>query len=301
LLETTEFGEATVRIGLAPTMSGRTGLLGFGSTVRDAIDLDTSPDWEFYGTAWLMAHYFLLDNPSRHEQTREYLRRYDGGEDPIEAFETSYGVSPMKMNQELVAYARRGTIGGLETPRVKYAGKLSQRALDREEALLLLADLAVELDRLNAAHRYFEEATELGGESPYRANLIARRSIAYIHERRVKEGDELIGQLLDEAPNDPQVLGDIAHYAFDKFVEIRTGRSEGSDTAELERAIQYGLRAVEADAANLEALYYLGLSYEAAGQLQNAADALFAGYDLNPSAELQRSTRGKTRAPLRDA
>jgi Flp pilus assembly protein TadD len=77
------------------------------------------------------------------------------------------------------------------------------------------------------------------------------------------------------------VIGDIAHYAYDRFVEIRTGRAQGSDANELARAIDFGLRAVEADPANLEAHYYLGLSYEAAGKLQNAVDALLAGYDLN--------------------
>jgi Flp pilus assembly protein TadD len=45
---------------------------------------------------------------------------------------------------------------------------------------------------------------------------------------------------------------------------------------------------VEADPANLEAHYYLGLSYEAAGRLQNAVDALLSGYDLGPSPRLNR-------------
>jgi tetratricopeptide (TPR) repeat protein len=112
---------------------------------------------------------------------------------------------------------------------------------------------------------------------------MARRAIAYVHEKKVSDGDELINRLLEEGSGDPQVLGDIAHYAFDKFVEINTGREDGSATAELDRAIQFGLRAVEADAANLEAHYYLGLSYEAAGRLQSATDALLDGYDLNPT------------------
>ena len=46
------------------------------------------------------------------------------------------------------------------------------------------------------------------------------------------------------------------------------------------------MRAVEADPANLEAQYYLGLSYEAAGRLQKAADALLGGYELSPSPRL---------------
>jgi tetratricopeptide (TPR) repeat protein len=66
------------------------------------------------------------------------------------------------------------------------------------------------------------------------------------------------------------------------------GRSSGDTTVELSRAIDYGMRAIEADPMNLEAHYYLGLSYEAAGQLQNAADALLDGYELGPSPRLNR-------------
>lgn len=43
---------------------------------------------------------------------------------------------------------------------------------------------------------------------------------------------------------------------------------------------------MEADPGNLEAHYYLGLCYEAVGQLQNATDALLRGYELSPSPRL---------------
>jgi tetratricopeptide (TPR) repeat protein len=190
------------------------------------------------------------------------------------------------MDAELSAYARRSTLNALKASRQPYSGRLSTRVLEEDEALLLLADIAVEVDALEAAHLYFDEASKAAADSPFRDKLLGRRSIAYIHERKVGEGDELVGRLLAEGSEDPQVLGDIAHYAFDKFVEIKTGRSAGDAAAELDRAIDYGARAVQADAANLEAHYYLGLSYEAAGRLQDAVDALLSGYDLSPSPRL---------------
>jgi tetratricopeptide (TPR) repeat protein len=173
-------------------------------------------------------------------------------------------------------------IGGLEAPRHQRTIEISARTLAPDEALLLLADVAVELSRYEAAHLYFDEADALDGESQYRTNLMARRAIAYIHERKTSEGDALMGRFVAAGSDDGQVLGDIAHYAFDKYLEIEAGRAQGSAADELERAIGFGVRAVEADPANLESHYYLGLSYEAAGRLQDAVDELLAGYDINP-------------------
>ena len=287
VLMTTEIDDS-ILVGNPPPSYAFGIELGFRPTVHDVVTVQVDAEDGFYLTSWLMAHYFSLGNPTRREQTTDYLRRYDAGEDPVAAFEASYGATPTAMDAEVAAYARRRTLNALRAPRQQYTGSLSTRALGEDEALLLLADIAVEVDALDAAHHYFDEASKAGADSPYRFNLMGRRAIAYIHERRVSEGDELIGQLLEAGSEDPQVLGDIAHYAFDKYVEIQTGRSAGATAAELDHAIEYGLRATEADPANLEAHYYLGLSYEAAGRLQNAADALLSGYDLGPSPRLNR-------------
>ena len=285
VLETTQI-EDSIMVGNPPLYAGRAIALGFRPTVHGVVTNTVDAQGGFYLTSWLMSHYVSLGNPTRRKQTTDYLRRYDAGEDPVAAFEASYEISTTGMDAELAAYARRGKLNALKAPRQAYSGSLSSRALAEDGAMLLLADIAVEVDAYEAAHHYFEQAQLADADSPFRAKLMARRSIAYIHERKVAEGDELIGPLLAEGSDDSQVIGDIAHYAFDKFVEIKTGRAAGDAGAELERAVEYGVRAVEADPANLEAQYYLGLSYEAAGRLQKAADALLGGYELSPSPRL---------------
>jgi tetratricopeptide (TPR) repeat protein len=286
VLETTEIEDSIV-VGNPLPYAARAIGLGFRPLVHDVVSATVDAEDGFYLTSWLLSHYVSLGNPTRREQTSDYLRRYDAGEDPVEAFAASYGISTTEMDAELAAYARRGTLNVLKAPRQPYSGSLSTRVLDQDEALLLLADIAVEVDALEAAHHYFDEAS--GADSAFRSKLMGRRAIAYIHERKVGEGDELVRRLLEESSEDSQVLGDIAHYAFDKFVEIETGRFAGDAAAELDRAIEYGVRAVAADPSDLEAQYYLGLSYEAAGRLQNAADALLNGYDLSPSPRLNQA------------
>jgi tetratricopeptide (TPR) repeat protein len=279
VLETTEIEDQIV-IGRPPVNYPWAIGLNFSPSVREVVTGAVDIEEGFYLTAWQLSHYVSLGDPAHRQQTLDYLRRHDAGEDPVEAFETSYGITTTGMDAELAAYARRRTLTGLFAPRQPYTGSLSTRELEQDEVSLLLGGLAIELDAHESAHHYFDEASEAGADSPFRTKLMGRRAIAYIHEKRVSEGDELMTPLLEEISDDPQVLGDVAHYAFDKFVEIKLGRSAGDMAADLERAIEYGVRAVQADPANLEAHYYLGLSYEAAGRLQNAADELLDGYDL---------------------
>ena len=285
VLMTTEITD-TVFVGNPPVYAAMSIKYGSLPTVHNIITGGVDNRQGFYQAAWLLSHYVSLGNKTRREQTTDYLRRYDAGEEPVAEFEASYGMTTRQMDAELAAYAAGKTFAALKAPTKPYSGRLWTRALGRAEALLLLADIAVENDEYKAAHYYFDQASDIGADSPFRARLIARRSIAYIHDLKVGKGDELMGPLLAEGSEDPQVIGDIAHYACDKFVEIRLGEWNGDEKAELERAIEYGVRAVEADPGNLEAHYYLGLCYEAAGQLQNATDALLRGYELSPSPRL---------------
>jgi tetratricopeptide (TPR) repeat protein len=287
VLMTTRIGDS-IMVGNPPPSAAAAIELGFRPTVHGVVTDKVGAAAGFYLTSWLLSHYVSLGNPERRKQTTDYLRRYDAGEDPVAAFEASYGINTAQMDKELSAYAGRGKLNAFKAPLQPYVGSLSTRALAKDEALLLLADVAVEVNKYEAAHYYFDQANMSDAGSPFRAKLMGRRSIAYIHGNKVSEGDELMARLLEEGTEDSQVLGDIAHYAYDKFVDIKRGRSTGDAAAELERSIAYGVRAVEADPENLEAQYYLGLSYEAAGQLQKAVDSLLAGYELSPSLRLNR-------------
>lgn len=284
VLQTTKIGNETIEIGAAPTNYVTAIRYGMNTRIADLLapDADTRVG-NFYIGSWLLSHYLLLGNPERRVQTADYLKRYDAGEDPIAAFEASFGVSPADMGLEVLKYSSRRMIGGLAAARHERTLNISTRTLAADEALLLLADVAVERGSYDTADKFFDEANKLGDESKYRTNLMSRRAIAYIHQRKTAEADELMSRVAATENQDADILGDIAHYAYDKFVEIRTGRAQGSAEDELARAIDFGVRAVEADPANLEAHYYLGLSYEAADQLQKAVDALLAGYEINPA------------------
>lgn len=96
-------------------------------------------------------------------------------------------------------------------------------------------------------------------------------------------GDALIEPLLEMDISDADVLTDIAHFSYDRFVHELNEAGGAADT-HLNRSLDYGAKAVEMNPGDVEALYYLGLAYEAAGQLQLAADTLLRSYDVNPTA-----------------
>jgi len=242
-------------------------------------------DEGFYFTSWLLTHYLMIDSISdleRRQQTREYLIRYDNGEDPTEALVTSFGMPVDEMQQLIDSYSRRSRFTVIEFPEVVYEGGLERRALSEAEELYLLGDIAVELGERETAFDYFAAFDETGDSSVLADRANSRRAIAYIHDQKVAEADAAIAALVADGTSDADVLADIAHYAYDRYVHA-VGRQEYNPERWLAQAIDYGNRAVAANPDDLEALFYLGLSHERNGELQLAVDSLLEFYDVNPS------------------
>jgi tetratricopeptide (TPR) repeat protein len=254
------------------------------ATVRSVID----GNWDnllsgFHITAWLMTHYFVIessDNESLGMQTREYLARYDAGDDPVVAFVESYG-SIETIQRAINSYRNLKEFPVIQFPRFDYAGPIKTRELSPGEALYLLGDIAMEHNSIRRAHEYFDEFRALEIESPLAMKVESRRSIAFIHQGEIEKGDTIIEELVARDPNDPDVLADLAHYSYDRYLNS-VNDSEPADSGHLDRAIEFGVHAIELEPQDSEALYYLGLAYERRGDLQLAADTLLMLYDINP-------------------
>lgn len=286
LLAPAEINDTTIVIGKAPPNYLRSIGLGFDTTVHQVIDMKfDGMSGAFYLTSWLLTHYLVLDAenaPLRRNALLEYLARYDAGEDSIEAFRTSFQMTPSEMQSELQRYARRRTFTAITMQRPPYTGELTRRVLSDGEDWYRLGDIAVERDEFEAAHYYFDMFDESHPDSDFKPKVDSRRAIVYAHEEDFEAGDKLIEPLIAAGSSDADVLADIAHYEFDRFV-YETEQSSGAANFHLDRAIAFGERTIAANPEDVEALYYLGLSYNAAGELQAAADTLFSSHDINPS------------------
>jgi hypothetical protein len=83
-------------------------------------------------TSWAMTYYFLVARPNsaRGTQTLDYLRRFNAGEDPVEAFDRSYMTSPSDMSREIEQYMQKLEFVTSVWPRSEYTGSLSRRVFE---------------------------------------------------------------------------------------------------------------------------------------------------------------------------
>jgi tetratricopeptide (TPR) repeat protein len=259
-----------------------------GATVEDIVDTDYSGDIsDFYAMSWLLTHYLTIDaidKPERQKQLVDYLRRYDAGEDPLEAFTASFGGSAADMQRVLETYRGQRTMKFLQVPRSTYAGEISQRSLQAGEELYLLGDLAVELYSSEKALDIFDRFDEQHAQSAFRVKVMSRRAVALVHEDHFDAGDALIEQVVALSPDDGDVLADVAHYFHDRF-QVQSRAADASAAESLRRSIRYGELAVARNARDLEALFYLGRAYGFSGDYDNATETLLRAFQQAPGAD----------------
>jgi tetratricopeptide (TPR) repeat protein len=277
--------ESTIKVGMP---FGRVDWRSVDATVEDIVDTDYDGSIsDFYLMSWLLTHYLTIgavDEPERMQHIADYLRRYDAGEDPLEAFAASFGGPAPALERALEIYRRQPTLKVLQVPRSRYEGGVSKRALQDGEELYLLGDLAVELYASEAALDLFDMFDEEYEDSPFRFEVMSRRAVALAHEDRIDEGDALIDEILALSLDDGDVMADIAHYFHDRF-QIQSRQVDVDARANLEQSIRYGELAVERNAQDLEALFYLGRAYGFSGDLERAAQILLRAFAQAPGAD----------------
>ena len=104
-----EPAESTINVGMPVRAEWRR----VGATVEDIVDTDYDGEIdEFYLMSWALTHYLTIDavdKPQRRQQMADYLRRYNAGENPLEAFTTSFGTTTADMQRAVEEYRRQRT------------------------------------------------------------------------------------------------------------------------------------------------------------------------------------------------
>jgi tetratricopeptide (TPR) repeat protein len=281
----TESSEAMTRVGMPlQAINWRS----VDATVEDIVGTDYRGGvTDFYRMSWLLTHYLTIgavDNPERRQQMVDYLRRYDAGEDPLEAFAASFGSSVSDVQRVLDDYRGQRSLKVLQVPRSTYAGEVSKRLLQAGEELYLLGDLAVELYASEAALERFDTFAEHHEDSPLRLKVMSRRAVALVHEDRFDLGDALVDEIRALNPDDGDTLADLAHYFHDRF-QVQSRNADAGATESLEQSIRYGELAVARSAQDLEALFYLGRAYGYSGDFEKATRTLLRAFEQAPGAD----------------
>ena len=188
--------------------------------MRKIIAAEDLDDWNprrvsmFYAESWALVHYLLnrRDKESHFSQDMaRYLQAIDSGEEWVSAFESAFGATPGRLDNEVRHYVERGRfpiyVFKIDELLPNFAPEVA--SLTREEVSLELGQIAFDLGNSDAAEKWFEIASE---DNEHRA-----AALAGLGRIRTKSGDfdaarTLIEESIQLAPNDPHMHIDLADH-----------------------------------------------------------------------------------------
>lgn len=114
----------------------------------------------FYAQAWLLVHYLHAERENLRDELGRYLTALNDGVDPVEAFESAFGMSVAGLTSALERYVRPGRVSALQFPRDLFPEPPDppHRVLPRAEAAQRLGVLALQLKQVALAQYLFEVA-----------------------------------------------------------------------------------------------------------------------------------------------
>lgn len=289
LLGETEISKGKVVIGAAPAGRVRTLRSEPEMHVEELLtpryEANSGRYWSrFYAYSWALTHYLQItsftENPQLRQQTTEYLYLVHSGEDPIDAFSATFKMTPREMDVELSHYRRARKLSAIELEIGEYNGGIRKRRLTANEQVFLLADIAWRRGEEEVALEYLEDI-DIQPDASDAARPLSLSAVLLNHRGDVESAKANASRALALAPDDSQVLSNLAHFEFDNadYADERGGDSRVA----LENAVSYGSKAAEIDPANLEAYHFLWNSYVKLDQVANAARAMMSAYQLAPS------------------
>ncbi len=285
---TTRIQENKVAVGLfwsgrARTLN-RAGDIGYDQLLRSAGSWQgNSTDTEsYYAQSWLLTHW-IFATPERMAQFQVFLRAYRKGDDPVAAFESSFGLSVKKLTAEMDHYFQK-------MPAKVYELK------DMQVPVITTKGLPGALDKL-----LLLDAGMRSGLPP----AIAEKTLASIRRETAKfpENDEaqLILARAEAIGGDPmKAIAWLTPYSSthpdNAEASFRLGEawyhraiSDATSEAELPDTLKKARTALSAaykrDPLNASTLYYLSLAgYDQPGYPDdNALNAAIQAYNLEPA------------------
>lgn len=157
----------------------------------------------FYGQSWALVHYLMLGDRGRQDQFKRFLQQIIRGDSSAKAIEDTYGVKLSVIEQELLAYIRRGDFPAqrivMGNPEAYTAYTAMQRSsLSEGEANYYLGDLLLHIGRPNDAERYFKHAVALDpGFIPTHAAL----GMLYVQQRRYADAKRYLEKAVSATQN----------------------------------------------------------------------------------------------------
>jgi hypothetical protein len=236
----------------------------------------------FYAYAWLLTHYLQIsslgDNTHLKAQNQDFLLRYNQGENPVQAFEASFKMTPEEMDTELRNYRSQRQITVLTMSVPDYEGDITQSELSANEQTFLLADLAWRVGKEDVALKYLED---IDTKQANAARPLSLAAVLENHKDNTEKAATYADQALALGSDDSKVMTNLSHWQWDNFDRARKVDLETSTF--LNDTLVYGEKAIQLDPTNLEAHHFVWESQMENGDDAATARTMMAAYQLSPS------------------
>jgi tetratricopeptide (TPR) repeat protein len=237
----------------------------------------------FYAEAWALVHY-LQNRPDRStsfgQDMAAYIAAVESGQEVVEAFEASFGITVQDLDTEVDRYLRDGKLAGFRLKIDRFLADFDPEVveLSREHISLLLAQVALRVGALDMAEHLYNVAA--ADEDMYAS---AQAGMGDVRKFREEFEDALpfFERAVDSAPDDPLIQLDMAEYWHD--------RAEYSDDLELKadyltRARKYYVQSWKLDNSKPETYAMFGSTYLEEGEhFDKAVEMLEQAEYLLPS------------------
>ncbi len=233
---------------------------------------------KFYAQSWLLVHYLLRD-PGRTAQLLGYLAGTGRGEDRRASFERLFGVSPLRMQEQLIDYAGCSEITYCLLSRPDAAApNIEVTELPRSADDLILLDAAVRVGLRRSAESYLQRirSAARGHDDPFAKRALAR--VEALHGDGAA-ADRLLDPMIERSPDDADLL-----YLKGARHLSAAQRDPANAATHLREAQRWFVRAHRSDPNHVPTLYRYAqsLSAEANFMSENTQNILLLAHQLAP-------------------
>ena len=235
----------------------------------------------FYATAWFFVHYLqigtFVENTDLKDRTQAYLQRYSRGENPVAAFEKSFGMTMAEMDLALNDYKDGRTIPVINIPKQKYGAAIKQSKLSRGEEADMLANIALHFDKVDFALTYLSKAEDSKDTS---ARALSLQAMLEDRKGNTGEANRLRDTVFSFAEEDSVVFSHLAGMEWNRYQKSAAAGSGDRDS--LHAALEFGAQSTSLDPSNLDAHRYSWKAHAASGSATDAAKSMMAAFELQP-------------------
>lgn len=231
----------------------------------------------YYAQSWALTHY-LMREPARIEKLRAYVAALRRGDEPRQAFRTSFGATPAEIQRELQSYVFRNlTFLRMDRARIAQAPRIAITALppSADDLLLLQASIIVEGQEPEALLWRVRRAAAQHSD-PFAKRVLAEAETFY------GDGDiaaRLLAELLAVDPGDSELL-----YLRGMRDLVAGERDEARRAAHYRRARVWLARAHRINPNHFQTLYRYAQSFLEDPEFlsDNNAEVLLLAHNLAP-------------------